>query len=76
MILIKSNQGKIDQLSRRLSQILSTHENLWEGIQTEKLKQRITDNTEKGNKTTDVIKDGSFITVKELEHTLHRKPEL
>ena len=34
-----------------MSQVLPTHENLWEGIQKEKLKQIIIANIEKGNKT-------------------------
>ena len=81
---IKSNQGKIHSLSRRLSQILSTH-NLWEGIQKEKLKQSIIAKIEKGNKTKDVTKKlledcksqgGPFTMVNKLVHVLHRRTEL
>ena len=51
MTLIKSNTGKIDRLSRRLSQILSTYKNLWEGTRKEKLNRRIIAKIEKSNKT-------------------------
>ena len=51
MTLIKSNTGKIDSLSRRLSQILSRHKSMWEGTQKEKLNQRIIAKIEKSNKT-------------------------
>ena len=56
MTLIKFNQGKVDCLSRRLSQILTAHENLWEGTQKEKLNQRIIAKVEKVNKIEDVTK--------------------
>ena len=47
-----------------------------EGIWKENLKQRIIAKIEKGNKTKDISKNGPFTTAKELEHTLHWRPQL
>ena len=84
MTLIKSNPGKIHCLSKRMSQILLTHKNLWEGIQKEKLNQGIIAKIEK-DKAKDVTKKfledyklwgRPFTTVNTCEHTFHRRPEL
>ena len=85
MTLIKSNNLKIDRLSRKLSAILSTNENLWVGEQKEKLKQRIIAKIEKGNKMKDNTKKllvdckswgGPFTNSKELGYALHNRPAL
>ena len=63
---------------------ISTHKNLWEGTQKEKLNQGIIAKVEKSNKTKDVTKKllqdckscgGPFTTVNELDYILHRRPE-
>ena len=70
-------KGRFTAISRRLSQILLTNENLCEGIQKEKLNQRVIDKIEKGDKTKQLLegcesRGDPFTTVKELEHTIHR----
>ena len=77
MTLIKSNQGKIDHPGRGLHHKYYKHmKTCGEGIWKENLKQRIIAKIEKGNKTKDVSKNGPFTTAKELEHTLHWRPQL
>ena len=85
MVLFKSDNVKVDRLTKEITKLLSHHERKWTKEQKQKLKERIQLKLAKGRKAKDYSKrlqqecktwGGPFTSVSELQNSLKKHPDI
>ena len=85
MVLFKSDNVKVDRLTKKITKLLSHHEQKWTKEQKQKLEEQIQLKLAKGRKAKDYSKrllqecktwGGPFTSVSELQNSLKKHPDI